>query len=172
VRSSELHDRESIISVVRDAFTSGGRDGNEEVAIVRSTWSTRTGIEQFDLVAVEGPRVLGHVLGAFGQLADRAVVGVAPLSVVPARQGEAIGAALMTELLGRVERAGEPLVVLLGFPEYYMRFGFEPLGPLQISYPPVGAGNPHFLVRRFAGYVSTYRGEFTYSWENSKELWR
>ena len=74
------------------------------------------GGEQLDLVAVEGPRILGHVLGAYGRLGDRAVVGIAPLSVVTDRQNEGIGSAVMTELLGRIEGAGAPLVVLLGLP--------------------------------------------------------
>lgn len=133
VRTSDLRDRDSIISVVRDAFTGDDRDGSEEIAIVCDTWSMGAGVEQFDLVAVEGPRSLGHVLGASHRLGDQAVVGIAPLSVVTDRQGEGIGTALMTELLGRIERAGAPLVVLLGLPGYYVRFGFEPSEPLGIS---------------------------------------
>jgi putative acetyltransferase len=43
-------------------------------------------------------------------------VGIAPLSVVTDRQNEGIGSAVMTELLGRIEGAGAPLVVLLGLP--------------------------------------------------------
>jgi putative acetyltransferase len=93
-------------------------------------------------------------------------VGIAPLSVTPNRQNEGIGTALMTELLRRAEMAELPLVVLLGRPEYYVRFGFEPSGPLGISYPAVGADNPHFLVRRFARYDSTYLGQFTFCWED------
>ena len=44
-----------------------------------------------------------------------------------------------------------PLLVLLGDPAYYGRFGFEPAGPLGLSYLPVGADNPHFQARRLAG---------------------
>jgi putative acetyltransferase len=75
----------------------------------------------------------------------------------------------MTELLRRVETAGRPLVVLLGNPAYYGRFGFEPSGPLGITYRPVGEDNPAFQVRRFAGYDATYRGDFTYCWESKPD---
>jgi putative acetyltransferase len=71
----------------------------------------------------------------------------------------------MTELLRRAEDLGWPLVVLLGSPAYYERFGFEPSGPLGIVYLPVGAGNPHFQVRKLTGYDDSLRGEFTYCWE-------
>ena len=165
VRPSEARDRDSIIAVVGDAFANGGRDGSEEVAIVREVWALDAGAEGLDLVADDGGRVVGHVLGSVGRLGRRPVVGIAPLAVAPARQGEGIGTALMTELLDRVQRANEPLVVLLGLPGYYSRFGFEPAAPLGIAYPPVGSDNPHFMVRRFEGYDPSYRGAYVYSWE-------
>jgi putative acetyltransferase len=55
------------------------------------------------------------------------------------------------------------LIVLLGFPDYYGRFGFEPSAPLGISYRL--ERNPHFLVRRLARYEPSYRGDFVYCWE-------
>jgi putative acetyltransferase len=165
VRTSDLRDRDLIIDVVESAFANGGRDGGEEVAIVRDTWAINAAAEGLDLVAVDGGQVLGHVLGATGRLGGRPVIGIAPLSVAPTCQRQGVGTALMTELLDRAERAEEPMVVLLGDPEYYRRFGFENSAPLGISYPPVGAGNPHFMVRRFTRFDPTYRGEYAYCWQ-------
>jgi putative acetyltransferase len=71
----------------------------------------------------------------------------------------------MTKLLERAEAAGHPLVALLGNPAYYGRFGFEPSGPLDIWYLPVGKGDPHFQVRRLSAFDPSYRGQFTYCWE-------
>jgi putative acetyltransferase len=165
VRPAVPDDREAILAVVRDAFSNGGRDGSEEIDIVQDTWSLDAVPHGLELVAVEDGDVLGHVLGARGDLDGREVVGIAPLAVTPERHGEGLGTALMTELLRRAQDAGLPLVVLLGHPEYYGRFGFEPSGPLGISYRPVGAGNPNFQVYRLAAYDASYRGEFTYCWE-------
>jgi putative acetyltransferase len=151
--------------VVGDAFSHDGRDGHEEVDIVVDTWSLGAGSEGLELVADADGAVVGHVLAALGDLDGRDVVAVAPLAVAPSHQGAGIGTALMTELLGRLERAGFPLVVLLGSPAYYRRFGFEPSGPLGIVYRPVGPGHPHFQVRRLSQYDPDYRGEFTYCWE-------
>jgi putative acetyltransferase len=132
IRSTTRDDRQAILVLVREAFSNGGRDGSEEVDIVKQTWSAEAAAEGLDLVAVEDGEVRGHVLGAHGDLGGRDVVGVAPLAVVPSHHHEGIGTALMTELLGRAERAGLPFVVLLGNPDYYGRFGFEPSGPLGI----------------------------------------
>jgi hypothetical protein len=51
---------------------------------------------------------------------------------------------------------------VFGDPDYYRRFGFEPSGPLNVVYRPVGVDNPHFQVRRLPAYDPSYRGEFTY----------
>ena len=58
---------------------------------------------------------------------------MAPLAVIPHRQSEGIGSGLMNELLRQAEGIGEPLLVLLGLPAYYGRFGFEAAGPLGID---------------------------------------
>jgi putative acetyltransferase len=165
IRPTEPSDHESVIAVVREAFSSDDRDGGEEVDIVVNTWSLDAALSGLDLIAVEDGAVIGHVLGSRGYLGVREVAAVAPLAVDSDRQGEGIGSALMTELLIRAQATGEPLVALLGLPEFYGRFGFESAGPLGIEYPPAGPGHPHFLVRRLARYDPAYRGEFTYCWE-------
>ena len=89
----------------------------------------------------------------------------APSAVAPHRQGDGIGSGLMNELLRQAERIGEPLLVLLGLPAYYGRFGFESAGTLGIDCPSVGLGNPHFLIHKLTRYSSDHRGEFRYCWE-------
>ncbi len=165
VRTSVPRDRDAILELVLDAFSSVDHDGREEVEIVVSTWELGATPLDLDLVAVDDGVIVGHVLAAWGDLGGRAVVAVAPLAVSPSRQGAGIGSALMTELLRRAEEAALPLAVLLGAPGFYSRFGFEASGPLGICYRTVGEGNPHFLVRRFGRYDGSYRGDFTYCWE-------
>lgn len=118
-----------------------------------------------DVVAIDGAAIVGHVLGAVGDLGGEPALAVAPLCVAPFRQGEGIGSALMDELIRRAEAAGGPLVLLLGNPHYYQRFGFKPSGPFGIYYRPVGEGNPHFQVRPLSRFDPTLKGEFTYCWE-------
>jgi putative acetyltransferase len=167
IRTAVPADREAIRRLVREAFSSENRDGLEEVGIIDSTWALDPGPRDLELVATEGGSVVGHVMAALGDLAGREVVAVAPLAVSPSRQGEGVGHALMTELLSRAEAAELPLIVLLGFPGYYSRFGFEPSDPLGISYRL--ERNPHFLVRRLSRYEPSYRGDFVYCWETQSE---
>jgi putative acetyltransferase len=165
IRQTRRTDRDAIVGVVRGAFSGADRNAWEEVDIVLNTWSLKADVLGLDLVAIEDDQVVGHVLGAYGGLDGRRIVGVAPLAVVPHRQGEGIGSLLMNRLLRQAEAIGEPLVVLLGLPGYYSRFGFEPAGPLGIDCPSVGSGNPHFLIRKLERYSPDCRGEFRYCWE-------
>lgn len=50
--------------------------------------------------------------------------GLGPMAVRPGHQRTGIGSALVREGLERCRRRGVDLVVVLGHPEYYPRFGF------------------------------------------------
>ena len=167
IRATEPSDHAGILEMVREAFTDGSHDGHEEVEVVLETWARDAVAEGLDLVA-DDDGVVGHIMAGRGLLAGRDAIAVAPLSVSPSRQQQGIGTALTNELLVRAEAAGWPLVLLLGDPGYYGRFDFEPAGALGIVYPPVGAGSPHFQVRRLQGFeASAWRGAFNYCWELS-----
>ena len=167
IRPAQPVDAAGILAVVKDAFSDQTRDADEELDIVRGTWSARPGNAGIELVADAAGTVVGHLQAAPGLLDGRAsaVAGVAPVCVAPAHQRKGTGRALVGALVHAAEGRHWPLLVLLGDPAFYGRFGFEPAGPLGLSYPPVGADNPHFQARRLAGYTTAFRGEFSYCWE-------
>jgi putative acetyltransferase len=78
------------------------------------------------LVAVSEEPV-GHI--AFSRLilpgSTVRASALAPLAVIPARQRQGVGAALVQEGLLRLSRSGEDLVIVLGEPGYYGRLGFS-----------------------------------------------
>jgi putative acetyltransferase len=168
IRPTRTADAAGILAVVEDAFSDDGtRDAGEEIAIVQRTWSARHDRSLIELVADEDGTIVGHLQAAPGCLdgTPTPAAGVAPVCVAASRQGRGIGIALMTALLGAVEEQRWPLLLLLGEPAYYERFGFESAGPLGLHYAPAGAGSPHFQARRLTGYTAALRGEFTYCWE-------
>ena len=128
IRRTYPADRDAIVDIVREAFSSADRDGQEEVGIVLNTWLLDAAVPELDMVAIEGGQVVGYVLGAYGRLGEREVIGVAPLAVAPHSQGKGIGSALMTEVLRSAEEVGEPLLVLLGLPSTTVDSASSPLG--------------------------------------------
>ncbi len=170
IRPARPADAAGILAVVQDAFSDETRDADEELDIVRGTWtwSARPGRACIELVADDAGTVVGHLQAAPGSLDGRAsaVGGVAPVCVAPPHQRRGAGRALLGALVRVAEELHWPLLVLLGDPAFYGRFGFEPAGLLGLSYPPVGAGNPHFQARRLRDYSgAALRGEFRYCWE-------
>jgi putative acetyltransferase len=157
---------DAILAIVDDAFSDETRDASEELDIVRGTWSARP--DRLELVADGGGgELVGHVLAAAGVLAGQPVVGVAPLGVVTRRQRAGIGRALMNQLIADATERAWPMLLLLGDPAYYGRFGFEPAATLGIFYAPAGRDSPHFMVRRLPAYrrARQLTGEFRYCWE-------
>ena len=132
---------------------------------MEDTWRLDAAPDGLKLVAIDQDTVVGHVLCATADLGGKTVVAIAPLAVSPDHQKKGIGSALMTEVVAQADKAGHPLIGLLGNPKYYGRFGFEAAGPHDIVYPPVGPDSPYFQVRRLAAYDDSYRGDFTYCWE-------
>jgi putative acetyltransferase len=60
---------------------------------------------------------------------------VGPVAVVPDRQRQGIGSALMHAAIGLATERGEPVLCLLGHADYYPRFGFEPARGIGIEAP-------------------------------------
>ena len=168
-RATAPGDRDAVLALVRRAFQGNEQRGQEEVDIVLTTWSGGAALAGLDLVAVDGGTIVGHVLGSRAHVGGRPVAAIAPLAVAPSHQARGIGTALMTAVIRAAEDDGQPLLALLGNPRYYARFGFEPGGSVGIVYVPVGPDSPYFQVRRLSSYDSSWRGEFTYCWEEAAD---
>ena len=83
-------------------------------------------------VAEVGQEVVGHI--AFSPITIEnegrsfEAIALAPLAVSPDWQRKGVGSALVRWSLHECRRDGHELVIALGHPEYYPRFGFVPAG--------------------------------------------
>ncbi|MCO6381234.1 MAG: N-acetyltransferase [Vannielia sp.] len=88
------------------------------------------------LVARDG---LGIVAGAIRfwpvRVGGAEALLLGPVAVHPTRQGEGLGAWLMTESLERARAQGRARVMLVGDAPYYARFGFEKLSGVVMPPP-------------------------------------
>ena len=81
------------------------------------------------LVAEEASTIVGHILFSPVTLPGHpalALMGLAPMAVIPGRQRAGIGSALVRAGLEACRRLAADAVVVLGHPAYYPRFGFAP----------------------------------------------
>lgn len=110
------------------------------------------------LVAEDDDQVIGHVAVSPVTISDGSEhwYGLGPISVLPERQGQGIGTMLMTRALKRLRALGAEGCVLLGDPNYYKRFGFNPDDRLILpDVPP-----EYFQITSFSGHIP--QGNVTY----------
>lgn len=123
LRDERQADRPAIAEVIAAAF-----EGEDEVRLVERLRRDGDVLVALVAVAVADDAVVGHILFSPLTVTRGAesipAVALAPLAVAPGRQGEGIGTALVREGLACCQRAGMALVVVLGDPAYYRRFGF------------------------------------------------
>jgi len=159
VRQASPADHDAIDELIAAAF-----DGGEaELEIVHAIRSLGIALPELELLAEDDGAVIGHVLLSEGDVGGRGVPAIAPLSVRPDRQRGGVGSRLMVEVLALADAQAWPLVALLGHPDYYPRFGFEPGRSHGVLYAPVDT--PAFMVRRLRAYDASLRGPFRFGWE-------
>ncbi|MBL9036775.1 MAG: N-acetyltransferase [Rhodospirillaceae bacterium] len=80
------------------------------------------------LVAVHDQALVGHVAFTLCHLAGRRekIALLAPLAIAPAWQKRGIGSVLVRAGLRRLKDTDVAMVLVLGDPAYYGRFGFRP----------------------------------------------
>jgi len=86
-------------------------------------------IPELSLVAVRGEQVVGHILFSpmviETEKGEVPALSLAPLSVRPECQNQGVGSQLVREGLERCRSLGHEVVVVVGHPDYYPRFGFS-----------------------------------------------
>ncbi|GLZ51098.1 N-acetyltransferase [Actinomycetospora sp. NBRC 106378] len=79
--------------------------------------------------------VVGHALLTRCHVDGAPALALAPCAVVPRHQGRGAGAAAIHAALEAAGESGENLVVVLGHPDYYPRFGFTPASDRGVRAP-------------------------------------
>jgi putative acetyltransferase len=123
IRHETVGDAPAIRLVLEQAFARP-----QEADLVEAL--RQRGAVTLSLVAVEGGKIVGQVLfsGVTVASAHRRIeaLGLGPMAVLPAFQRRGIGSQLMCAGLEACRDIGQAIVVVLGHPEFYRRFGFTP----------------------------------------------
>jgi putative acetyltransferase len=157
IRAETAEDAGAVRSVLLAAF--GGDDEAALVELLRDH-----GDVVIALVAVVDDGVVGHVM--FSRLTIRTdaevldAVALAPLAVLPEFARRGIGSALVREGLRLLSERGEAIVIVVGDPPYYARFGFstERARPLRSGY----SGPAFMALGLTAGALDGVAGDVKY----------
>ncbi len=154
LRAERESDRPAIFGVHRNAFES-----DAEARLVDAL--REEGSIVLSLVAEVNGDVIGSVIYS-RLLIDGGNCGasaLAPVAVKPAWQRKGIGGLLIREAHKRLAQAGECIVLVLGDPEYYARFGFSAraAGGLRTPYD-----GPHLMALDLSPDDADAKGVVTY----------
>jgi putative acetyltransferase len=133
-----------------------------EVGVFEALWEAGDALSDLSFTALTQVGVVGHVTASRATVATDSVVAVGPIGVLPEHQGVGIGSALMNALLTAADAAGVPMIVLLGSPQYYSRFGFRPATELGVLSPEPEWGDA-FQARPLTTYTGSFTGRFEYA---------
>lgn len=151
-------DEDSIRRLNVDAF-----DGRTEEADLVDELR-RAGDLVLSLVARHDGLVVGHV--AFSRVTIEAATGpvggvaLAPVAVQPELQNGGIGQQLIRAGLVQLSEGGESVVLVVGNPAYYTRFGFS---IEQAEAFPSGYSGPYYMALIWGDVTATPTGPVTYA---------
>lgn len=144
-------------------------DRPEEAGLVDAL--RRRGAFICSLVAELDGAIVGHILFTPATIeTDGGAIVVAalgPLAVSPEYQKQGIGGRLVQAGLNRCREAGYRIVIVLGHPAYYPRFGFQPARPLGIRWEHEAPVEAFMVAELVPGALEGVRGIARYQPEFS-----
>lgn len=136
IRAERVGDEAAIAALIGEAFETAPHSSGTEAKIVAGLRDSAA--LTVSLVAEADRELVGHL--AFSPVtidgAELGWFGLGPIAVMPARQGQGIGAALIETGLAALRDRGAHGCVVLGDPDYYARFGFRADARLVFPGPP------------------------------------
>lgn len=126
------------ISTIRSLVTAAfGR--TSEAKLIEAIRASPNFIPELSLIAAEDGNALGHIL--FSPIVIESHRGtvpslaLAPLAVMPLHQHQGIGTQLVQAGLSKCRELDHSIIVVLGEPHYYGRFGFQTASQFGIQAP-------------------------------------
>lgn len=152
IRKIEKRDYKEVEILIREAFWNVYRPGCSEHLVVHNIHEDKKSIEELELVAEYGRKIVGHIVytkGYMGGVDNKTFAAFGPISVMPEFQNKDIGSKLIKISLQKAKRMRFSAVFITGNEKYYSRFGFESASKYGIHLEgiPVEDQAPFFMVR-------------------------
>ena len=159
IRPETTKDQESIRRVNRQAF--GGDDEANLVNALRDG-----GFVEISLVAAMDGKIVGHILfsrvNIITNVGTADALSLAPMAVLPSHQRQGVGSKLVEAGLDACRDRGHKIVVVLGHPDFYPRFGFSAELAQRLE-SPFGGDEAWMALELVPGALSDVEGRVEYS---------
>jgi putative acetyltransferase len=159
IRPETGQDRAAIWNVNRAAF-----QGDAEANLVDALRDG--GFAEVSLVAEVYEEIVGHILFSRIRIMNKSgtlnALSLAPMTVLPNHQRKGIGSELVNAGLRKCLQTGHQIVVVLGHPKFYPRFGFSTELAQQLK-SPFGGGEAWMALELVPNALEGIEGLVEYS---------
>ena len=135
IRPETPQDYDEIFKVTLKAFENAEHTDGDEQNLVSRLRSSAAFIPELSLVAETNGKIAGHIMFTKLKAGRTTQLSLAPLSVLPEYQGQGIGAMLIKTGHQIAKDLGYEFSILVGYPSYYPRFGYEDASNFGIKAP-------------------------------------
>ncbi|GAA4577976.1 N-acetyltransferase [Micromonospora coerulea] len=146
LRPEDPADEAAVAQVLAAAFARPDVATPPEVGLVDDLRHSEAWVPPLAMVAEYGGEVVGYALLTRVQVRSDGgaapALALGPVAVAPHRQRVGHGTAVVQAALDAATELGERLVVVLGDPAFYRRFGFERADRMGLTSPWSGLGEP------------------------------
>lgn len=163
IRTETISDYKYVYNLNFAAF----ENRDDEAKLVERIRFTEGFIRELSLVADVQGEIMGHILLSKAKVIqsnnEKEVIVLAPIAVKPDFQKKGIGRKLIEESLGRAKDLGYGLVLLIGHPTYYSKFGFQPARNYGLELTQYKVPDDVFMVCELIdGELESTNGELIY----------
>ncbi|MCA1023753.1 GNAT family N-acetyltransferase [Halobacillus litoralis] len=135
IRQEQRADIPAVRKLIERAFAHEEHSDQTEHVLVERLRASDAFIPELSLTAVDDGEVIGYILLTKIAVGESVSLALAPAAVHPERQKEGIGTMLITKALAAARSLGFSSAIVLGHPDYYPRFGFQPASQWGIEAP-------------------------------------
>lgn len=129
IRVENKEDYEVVERLIELAFISAENSNKDEHNLIARIRLGNNYVPELSLVAEKDSKILGQILLSKVDIRNKETVFqelvLAPISVLPEYQKQGIGSSLIKEAISKAKKMGYSLIIVLGYPSYYSKFGFK-----------------------------------------------
>ena len=133
IRPEKPNDFEAVMKLTYEAFLTcnyAGRLRVDEHYLIKLLQNSSFVINELSYVAEDEGEIIGHILYTKSEVvcsngARKETITFGPLSILPSRQKQGVGATLVRYTMNKAREIGFGAVLITGVAEYYPKLGFK-----------------------------------------------
>lgn len=164
IRQENVQDYDEVYTMVKSAFATAEHADGTEHDLVAALRGSEAFLPELSLVAEDNGSIVGHIMFTKAQIGERTELALAPLAILPGRQGQGIGTKLIREGHRIAGELGYGYSVVMGSETYYPRAGYEPAEQFGIKVPE-GVPSANYMAIRLREDAEPVSGAVRYAKE-------